>query len=210
MSGQQLLLQLDRVYCGDETGGKYAEKFGNDEISLAGVGIDATGKTVMLSPFTVDNNFDDGETKKFSPVKTILTLNVPDGGTFPKTCTGVLLLAEIDQGGFKDVVQKAYTKITEEIAAKMPQGMGRGLAFAGIGVGAIWAAIGPSVTKYIKGLIAAGIRDDVFPPQEVSLEISSADFYWSDGTKLSPEATVEFRGHDGVYYLTYYWEIRTV
>jgi hypothetical protein len=210
MSGRQLLLQLDRVYCGDETGGKYVERLGNDEISLAGVGIDATGKTVMLSPFTVYNNFDDRETKKFSPVKTILTLNVPDGGTFPKTCIGVLFLAEIDEGGFKDFVQKAYTKITEEIAAKKQQGMDRGLALAGIDVGTIWAVVGPIVTNYIKGLISAGIRDDVFPPQEVSLEISSADFYWADGTKLSPEATVEFRGHDGVYYLTYYWEIRTV
>lgn len=210
MSGQQLLLQLDRVYCRDETGGKYVERAGNDEISLAGVGIDATGKTVMLSPFTVYNNFDDRETKKFSPVKTILTLNVPDGGTFPKTCIGVLFLAEIDQGGFKDFVKKAYTKITEEVTAKKPQGMERNPSLAGISVGTIWAVVKPIVINYIKGLIEAGIRDDVFPPQEVSLEIASADFYWGDGTKLSPEVTVEFRGHDGVYNLTYYWEIRTV
>lgn len=177
MSGQQLLLQLDRVYCRDETGGKYVERAGNDEISLAGVGIDATGKTVMLSPFTVYNNFDDRETKKFSPVKTILTLNVPDGGTFPKTCIGVLFLAEIDQGGFKDFVKKAYTKITEEVTAKKPQGMERNPSLAGISVGTIWAVVKPIVINYIKGLIEAGIRDDVFPPQEVSLEIASADFY---------------------------------
>jgi hypothetical protein len=27
---------------------------------------------------------------------------------------------------------------------------------------------------------------------------------------MSPETTVEFRGHDGVYYLVYYWEIETL
>jgi len=210
MGNQQLLLQLDRVYCGDETGGKYVERAGNDEISLAAIGIDATGKTVMLSPFTVYNNFDDRETKKFSPVKTILTLDVPDGGTFPKTCIGVLFLAEIDQGGFKEFVQKAYKKLTEEVAAKKQQGMARSLTLTSIAVGLIWAEVKPRVINYLKGLISAGINDDVFPSQEISLEIPSADFYWGDGTKLSPEATVEFRDHDGVYYLTYYWEIRTV
>ena len=68
----------------------------------------------------------------------------------------------------------------------------------------------PRVQKYLKDLITKGLKDDVFPPQDVSGDIFSADFYWGNGTKLSPEATVAFRGHNGVYYLTYYWECRTV
>jgi hypothetical protein len=63
---------------------------------------------------------------------------------------------------------------------------------------------------YIRDKISAGLNDDVFPAQIVSLSITSDDFRWGDGTKLSPETTVEFRGHDGVYYLVYYWEITTV
>jgi hypothetical protein len=48
MNKQQLLVQLQRVKCVDETGGKWAEKAGNDEISLSGFGIDAAGQTVMI------------------------------------------------------------------------------------------------------------------------------------------------------------------
>jgi hypothetical protein len=53
-------------------------------------------------------------------------------------------------------------------------------------------------------------NDDVFPAQVVSLNITSDGFRWEDGTKMSPETKVEFRGHDGVYYLVYYWEIETL
>ncbi|XIA65517.1 hypothetical protein ACFIOY_04180 [Bradyrhizobium sp. TZ2] len=63
---------------------------------------------------------------------------------------------------------------------------------------------------YIRDRITAGLNDDVFPAQIVSLSITSDDFRWEDGTKMSPETTVEFRGHDGVYYLVYYWEIETL
>ena len=68
----------------------------------------------------------------------------------------------------------------------------------------------PILYGNVKDMIAQGLSDDVFPPQDFSLEISSADFYWGDGTKLSPEATINFRGHHGSYYLTYYWEIKTI
>ena len=50
----------------------------------------------------------------------------------------------------------------------------------------------------------------MFAPQSISVDIHSADYYWGDGTKLSPEATLIYRGHDGVYYVTYFWEVRTV
>ncbi|RTZ48065.1 hypothetical protein EKL30_03645 [Candidimonas sp. SYP-B2681] len=64
--------------------------------------------------------------------------------------------------------------------------------------------------KYIKDLISQGLNDEVFPAQVATLEITSDDFKWGDGSKMSPETTIEFRGHDGVYYLVYYWEIKTV
>ena len=67
------------------------------------------------------------------------------------------------------------------------------------------AGIGWAVNQAMSGL-----KDDVFPPQSVSLDIASNDFRWGDGTKLSPETTVEFREHGGVYYLTYYWAIESV
>jgi hypothetical protein len=78
------------------------------------------------------------------------------------------------------------------------------------GGGEVWNVVKEIAYKFIKDEIASGLDDDVFPPQDVSVEISSADFHWGDGTKLSPEATVVFRGHNGLYHLTYFWEIKTV
>jgi hypothetical protein len=67
------------------------------------------------------------------------------------------------------------------------------------GGGEVWNVVKEIAYKFIKDEIASGLDDDVFPPQDVSVEISSADFHWGDGTKLSPEATVVFRGHNGLY-----------
>ena len=212
MGNQQISFQLVRVKCGDETGGGFAEGLGNDEIRVAGVGMDATGATVMLSPFEIYAHFDDHEVKEFSPPQTLFTLAVPERGEFPKTCGVYLLLAEIDWGGFLEVTQSAHAMITEEIERRKQEMMGGSGNAAAIGpiLAAIWAAVGPTVTDYVLRQIASGVSDDVFLPQKASVEVSSSDFFWGDGTKLSPEATVEFRGHGGVYYLTYFWEIQTI
>jgi len=204
-----LSVQLVRVKCGDETGGRFAERVGNDEISLSGFGIDATGNTVALPPFSVYAHFDDGEVKEYSPPQTILTLGVPNAGTFPKTCVVSFILAEIDSGGLSEVAEKAVAKVTEQLTFRK-QLMGGGANFLDIDWGAVWGEVRPILYGYVKDLIALGFADDIFPPQDVSVVIASPDFHWGDGTKLSPEETVEFRGHDGVYYLTYYWEIQTV
>jgi hypothetical protein len=194
----------------DETGGSFAERVGNDEIALAGFGIDATGKTVMLPSFTVYSHFDDGDVKKFSPPKTILMLDVPDEGMFPKKCVASLILAEKDTGGLEELAREGLTKLDEQIGLKKQQMMGSGVAPLDIDWEEVWDTVRPILYGYIKDKITRGLDDDVFPPQDVSVEISSADFHWGDGTKLSPEETVVFRGHGGVYHLTYYWEIKTV
>ena len=139
MNDQQVLLKLVRVKCLDETGnGPTVEKLGNDEIALSGFGINATGKTVMLPPFTVYPHFDDGEVKEFSPPKTILTLNVPNDGAFPKRITSSLILAELDSGGFSEVAQKAFTKLTEQVEGIKQRKMNSGLRFADINWREVW------------------------------------------------------------------------
>src|SRR5262245_38663835 len=113
MSDQALTLKLVRVKCVDETGGRIAEKFGNDEIWLAGFAADATGGAPQkLAPFEVYPDFDDGDIKEFTPPKTIATLKVPGGGTFPKSCVVTLLLAEKDSGDLTALAQEAFDKFT--------------------------------------------------------------------------------------------------
>jgi hypothetical protein len=211
MSNQEVSLQLVRVKCGDETGGKYVERVGNDEIWLSGVAVDAAGETHKLEPFEVYPHFDDGDVKKFSPPKTIFRLRIPGGGNFPKTCLATLLLAEKDSGDLTALAQDAFDKATRDME-EMKDGMG-------MGEGEepppdFWDKLVEKAREwtygYIKDRITIGLNDDVFSPQIVTLSVTSDDFRWGDGTKLSPEITVEFRGHDGVYYLVYYWEIRTL
>jgi len=202
-------LQLVRVKCGDETGGRTAEGFGNDEIKLAVVGMDATGRTVMVPPTEIYAHFDDGEVKSYSPPKTLLRLAVPEHGLFPKTCGACLLLAEIDGGGFDLLAQTTHAQLREAIDARKREMTNGNSSAVGPILATIWGLVGPVVIDFVKARIAAGVSDDAFLPQNISVDITSPDFRWGDGTKLSPESTVEFRGHDGLYYLTYFWQVET-
>jgi len=211
MSDQEVTLKLVRVKCVDETGGSFAERFGNDEIWLAGNAVDATATVVQLKPFEVYPHFDDGDIKEFTPPKTIFTLKVPGGGIFPKTCVATLILAEKDSGDLTQLAQDAFDKATKDMKEmKDEMAMGEGDEPPPD----FWDKLKDQARDwaygYIKDRIAAGLNDDVFPAQIAELSITSDDFRWGDGTKLSPETTVEFRDHGGVYYLVYYWEIATV
>jgi hypothetical protein len=77
---------------------------------------------------------------------------------------------------------------------------------AGVG-GAIWDAVIAVIGGWVVGIITSGISDDVFTPGQASVEISSPDFHWGDGTKLSPEETVTVKEHDGKYQIVHYWEV---
>jgi hypothetical protein len=211
VSDQAVSLKLVRVKCVDETGGSFVERFGNDEIWLAGNAVDATPTTHNLPPFEVYPHFDDGDIKEFRPPKPIFTLAVPGGGTFPKSCFATLLLAEKDSGDLTQLALDAFDKATNDMEEmKDEMGMGEGDQPPPD----FWDKAEEKAREwtygYIKDRIAAGLNDDVFPAQLVSLSITSDDFLWGDGTKMSPETTVEFRGHGGVYYLVYYWEIETL
>jgi hypothetical protein len=192
MSDQAVSLKLVRVKCVDETGGSLVERFGNDEIWFAGNAVDATGTRHKLPPFEVYPHFDDGDIKEFRPPKPIFSLAVPGGGTFPKSCFAILLLAEKDNGNLQDAFDDAIKDMDKIIVECFRPGECNG-----------------DISDKLNPILA-GWNDDVFPAQLVSLSITSDDFRWGDGTKMSPETTVEFRGHEGVYYLVYYWEIETL
>ena len=209
MSSQQVLLQLQRVKCLDETGGSWAEHMGNDEIALGGVGIDASGNTVKLAPFTVYANFDDGETKEYSPPKTLMTLNVPSEGTFPKTVAATLILTEVDSDDVAGYVEDAFNEVSGKMQERKQEMMNAGASPYDVD----WSDVPEPVKKGIVDWLVSkipGLSDDVFPPIEIGLDVTSSDHYWGDGTKLSPEETINFHGHDGSYYLTYFWEIQNV
>lgn len=211
MANQQIVAKLQRVTCRDETGGVIAEKVGNDEIWLSGVAFDAAGAIQKVDPFEIYSNFDDGETKTFSPPRTLFTLPVPDGDTFPKSCGVTFLLCErADGSGHQDATNKLEAEMPAIVAKAKADAAGVG----GVVTANIWGEVLKYLLTYLGGWIAgqvwSGIKDNVFEPQIATVDVASNDFRWGDGTKLSPENTLIFTGHKGKYYVTFYWEIQSV
>jgi hypothetical protein len=205
----KISLRIHSVKCVDETGGSFVERFGNDEIALSGFGIDAAANTVQVKPFDIGSNFDDGETKRFSPPRRFVTLNIPK--TFPATFSVGFLLAEKDNGDFGSKVGKIFAKVTEEIEKKKKEevqkkGRTGSAALTGAEIAVIWELAKPFVFSFVKDKIIGAANDDIFPLQDVSVTVPSADFTFAGG-KDSQDFSVEFRGHGGVYRMTCDWQL---
>ena len=52
----------------------------------------------------------------------------------------------------------------------------------------------------------AAYNDDVFQPQHVTLSVSGPNMLFS-GSTTSARNTLRFRDHDGIYELTYDWQV---
>jgi hypothetical protein len=74
----KLSFLLNSVKCLDETGGKYREWLGNDEIYMFGFGLLSNGLTTVIRIFEPGGNFDDGEIVNYNPPK-ILNSNEFNG-----------------------------------------------------------------------------------------------------------------------------------
>jgi hypothetical protein len=204
----QITLRIHSVKCVDETGGKWAEKVGNDEIALAGFGIDANSDTFFIGRSSVYAHFDDGDIKTYSPPLDFITLTLNNSQPYPQTCVVGFLLAEEDGGeDFGSKAMAIYEKVREEVAKKK-QEMSLVAAgptkMAGPAAAAIWEFSRSVVYPWAKARILNAMKDDIFPPTDTMVTIPAPNFTW-DGSLVSPPAAVEFRGHDGVYLLTYDW-----
>ncbi|MBC7806562.1 MAG: hypothetical protein H7145_10465 [Akkermansiaceae bacterium] len=203
----QVTFRIHNVRCVDETGGGFAERVGNDEIFLGGFGIDGNGQTVKAGQSEIYAHFDDGDVKNFGPARRFVTLGLPSGGG---SVTAGLLLVEKDSGGMDTALEKLYAKVVEEINKKRQEEMAqrRVASLAGLDIDwkAVWGQVKPLIVAYVKDKIVSAFNDDPFPLQSVSISVGpNGDF--GNGSRTSPPATIEFRGHDGVYRLTYDWEV---
>jgi hypothetical protein len=214
----QISLRIHSVKCIDETGLGPAERVGNDEIMLSGFGIDANATTVQVRPFEIHPHFDDGETKRFSPPRNFVTLNLANTNSFPKSCSASLILAERDNGDLGTKLAEIFDKLTQEmgkikkeeeekkkkrLAASATAGSA---SLSGVEMKVIWELVKPIIFNFIREKILLSANDDIFPPQDVSVTVSSDDFTF-EGSKVSTQFPVEFHGHDGIYRATCDWEL---
>jgi hypothetical protein len=174
-------LCLDSVVCVDEIGNAIMEKFGNDEIYLAAIGVDSTGQAIKSPFFGVYSNFDDGEVKKYNPARRLVTL-ASDG-----PCHALLMLAEKQHGGMNQALDGAYEKTLEKLAAAKADGADPEKNDEG------WTTVLIDVAKEVGAWLIKESKDKVFPVQQVSLQ-------------TNPGVSA-FAGHDGKYRVSHHWEI---
>lgn len=213
----KLALYIRRVKCVDETGSTSffdpeSERYGDDEIALAGTSVDETGDTKKIPEFRVGNSFDDGDTKWYSPHKKWHWFSMREGGTnWPKSYYLTFILAEKDNGGLSDFLQKLWDKVGKEVTASIAAAIGGaiGSSLGPLGT-AIGAAIGYAVAKIVEWFIKLW-KDDIFPPKTISCTVPSFGARWTKsgnwGYTTSEYRNAHFYGHKGHYYIEYYWKL---
>lgn len=203
----KLEMRIHRVRCVDETGG-FAERFGNDEIDLGGIGVDETGDTHAIAKFRAGSNFDDGEQVNFSPPRSFTTFDLTEGTAFPKSYFATLVLSESDPGGgLPTFVNQLVQKVKDKVKAAVLAAAGGIIGTSGGPIGvAIGIAIGAVLDK-VFALLARIWADDIFPPVTASVNIASLTARWPGGKTDSPESIATFKGHGGHYEVTYDWRM---
>ncbi|WP_157205912.1 hypothetical protein [Calidithermus timidus] len=116
----RIALSIPRVRCVDETGGSWAEKFGNDEIYLGAVlALINANKSVAVTTSgskLVGNNFDSSETVHWMRDLVIQDLGDPLVYPYPKVVVASLVLAEHDTGnGRNDFLER----LANDLRAKL-------------------------------------------------------------------------------------------
>lgn len=212
---KKLNLCLVQVRCVDETGGSWAEKFGDDEIYLGGFGIDSANNTNKINPFSVRSDFDDNETHRYNPPKVFASFDLGGNFTSPRSFAAGFLMIEKDSGDMTKLINNLYTAVVDEIRKRRQQEEARianlpragGVALRTIPLGMIWSVVKPIVYAYVVNKLVGWFGDEVFPLQDVTTTITGPDHTWN-GKNTSPVSMVEFRGHGGHYQLSYIWEIK--
>ena len=208
---QQISLRIHSVKCIDETNGAWAERFGNDEIWLGGYSISASGDTQFIAPWEVYAHFDDGDVKVFEPPRVFHTFTLSPAG-FPQELGLGLVLVEKDNGGMNDAIKAIAKLVQDKLKAALatpPSTRPLPGAVGGVAVAVLkWAlsVVGPIVAAEVKRRIMVAYNDDVFQPQHVTLSVPGLNLRFS-GSLTSARNTLRFRDHDGIYELTYDWQV---
>ncbi len=197
----KLELRILKVRCANET-----NELGKDEIAMGGSSINAVGNTRLIGELKV-GSFKKGATKTYSPAKVFDTFILTLGGNdYPKSCFGLLSLAEKDHGGFKKFLDFVWTKVKEDVEkAVLAAAASIGTIVGGL-LGAIIAATAAYVVMALVEWMIGMFGDDIFTPVTVSVQIPSKNPRFSTGL-VSPQDVAVFKAHGGRYEVTYDWRV---
>jgi hypothetical protein len=210
---KNLSLYLERVDCVDETNPEWA---GHDEISVGGLKIDNTGETTKIDPYYVGGGFDDGDATDYgNPGHAFASFDLTTAGAWGRTFVVTTFLAEVDNGGFANALNAAWSQAKSKVQQVVAQWVG------GVASELIGAALGQALGQIVGWLVGAFVgwvinlfNDDLFAPvtMTVTLPTRFAFMYdnpafhgWS-GRRL-PSATLNFSGHGGQYTTRMHWQV---
>lgn len=217
-STDKLGFYINRVKCVDETN---PERFGSDEIALAGISIDETGDTKKIKERRIGGGFDDGDSKYYNPDWRYHWFSLNEGRSWPKAYAISLILAEKDHGGLSSALNKLWRKVKDKVmsmirAAAQAAGVAistfLGLPEAGAMIGNILGqVVGWIIDRFFKWIINA-FKDDLFPAYNTRITIPSKSARWRypNGRWGNPRSNMRyahFYGHGGHYYIEYYWKL---
>jgi hypothetical protein len=165
--------------------------------------VTAKGQTEKVKQFEVsDDSFDSGDVVKTHRVFAKWDLETkPDG--FPYVYSGVICLAETDDGGFADLIQKLWDHVksivTGAVATLTGAAIGAwlGAAFAGLG-----ALIGAAAGLFIGWIIEIfHNNDDIIGSKTVKLTLakSTMSYYKSRDLVAGSSRTQDYKGQGGHY-----------
>ncbi|MFI6439654.1 hypothetical protein [Streptomyces sp. NPDC050759] len=195
---RQLELRLHRVKCLEETN----ELF-KDEIGLGGTAIDESGDVEKISPFKV-RSFHTGGVQTYTPPRRLVRFSLIEGPVkFPKSYFVTLVLAELDQGGFSDFVNRLYVKVRDAVAEALGDAVG---AVLPVPINELIRKVVIFVVGKVFDLFKVIWQDDIFRPVTVETTVRSLTSRWA-GRADSPERVVTFTGHGGEYQLVYDWRM---
>jgi hypothetical protein len=205
--------RIERVKCADETNPEWP---GDDEIAMGGVAVDHQGGTTKVNQFMVADDFDDNEVKVYAdPGKLFHRFDLTGAGTFPRTYSTVVMLAEKDGSGFADAINTVWQKVKDDVLKVIEK------AVAGLLTGYLGAALAEAIGKAVAWLVGVFFdwlfelfQDDLFDPGQHYVYLPNryewmykhaSDYGWTNFR--APTGTFTFNGHGGSYKVNVHWQV---
>jgi hypothetical protein len=207
-----LHFRLHKVKCIDETNPEWP---GDDEIAMGGTAIPPVGNPTKVAEFKVRDDFDDGESKTYSPPRLLKSFAL-DNLSYPADFAMVMALAEKDNGGLSSFLQDLWEAIKDDvnvIVASIGATLGAAVAIgAGAGsfagpLGTIIGAVIGAILGALIGWLISALEDDIFTPQSAALHLPKANSTFAGGALTSPQLSLDFRDHGGHYRAWYTWQL---
>ena len=210
-----LHFRLHKVKCIDETNPEWP---GDDEIAMGGTAVPPTGNPTKVPEFMVRDDFDDGESKTYSPPRLLKTFSLGNV-SYPADFLMVLAIAEKDNGGLSQFLHDLWEAIKDEVAVIIAAvgaaaGAAIGVAVGGtvgtaIGgpLGTIIGAVAGAILGALVGWLISAIKDDIFTPQSAAVHLPKPNSTFAGGALTSPQFTMDFRDHGGHYRAWYTWQL---